>query len=422
VTGGVVTTTSIAPIDGIPWRPGGDPSGVYESEASYRARLEAMPLADLLPHYQSTATGGDSAGSLVSATTAYVRDLGSPEIGQNLTTVALLNVGDTSGGPVATSTVAGFGGQLYASADSLYLAGSQWSGDGGPTTRLLKFQLAPDAVPLAATGNVDGTVLDQFSMDDDGDHFRVATSGWDVASDTGAGSTTNSVFVLDQVGDELDVVGSVTGIKKGEQLRTARFVGDHAYLVTFHQVDPLLTVNLSNPANPHVTGELTIPGFSSYLQPIGDGLLLGLGRDIDPDTQADRGLQLSLFDVSDDAHPVRLDAFKLSDEWENSEAEGDHHAFAYFSDQQILALPVNHFSVVAPDGTFNSSQGLFVLHIDPTQGSDAITKLGEPFPPGGVRRSVRIGDVLYAIGPDHVQAMVLQHPDQVLGGVDLDHG
>jgi hypothetical protein len=167
------------PIDELPWRPGGDANGVYESEASYRARLEAMPLADLLPHYQSTATGGDASGALVSATTAYVRDLGSPDVGQNLTTVALLNIGDTAGGPVATSTVAGFGGQLYASADSLYIAGSQWSDDSGPTTRLLKFQLAPDAVPLEAAGSVAGTVLDQFSMDDDGEHFRVATSGWD---------------------------------------------------------------------------------------------------------------------------------------------------------------------------------------------------------------------------------------------------
>jgi uncharacterized secreted protein with C-terminal beta-propeller domain len=227
------------------------------------------------------------------------------------------------------------------------------------------------------------------------------------------------VFVLDQSGDELDVVGSATGIKTGERLRSARFVGDRAYLVTFRQVDPLLTVNLSNPTSPHVAGELTIPGFSSYLQPIGDGLLLGLGRDVDPATQQDRGLQLSLFDVSDDAHPKRVDAFSLSDNFEGSEAEGDHHAFAYFADQQILALPVNHFSVIDSNGTFVPNTSLVVLHIDPTAGSDASTKLGEPVPPSGVRRSVRIGDVLYAVGSNHVQSMVLQNPEQILGGIDL---
>jgi hypothetical protein len=109
----------------------------------------------------------------------------------------------------------------------------------------------------------------------------------------------------------------------------------------------------------------------------------------------------------------------LSDNFEGSEAEGDHHAFAYFADQQILALPVNHFSVIDSNGTFVPNTSLGVLHIDATAGSDAISKLGEPVPPGGVRRSVRIGDVLYAVGTDQIQAMVLQNPQQVLDSVKL---
>jgi uncharacterized secreted protein with C-terminal beta-propeller domain len=392
------------------------PGGVYESEASYRARLEAMSLDELLPGYTATAPDGDTAGRLVTSDDAYVRDLAEGDIGQNLSTVALLNVGDTAGGPVATSTVAGFGGTIYASPDALYIAGATWSFVGGDVgvpngSRLLKFQLAPDAVPLVATGQVDGYVLDQFSMDEEGDQFRIATTGF--SGDFGG--PTNSLFVLEQSGDELNVVGSLKNLKDGETLRSARFVGDQAYLVTFHQVDPLLVIDLSDATKLRVTGELTIPGFSSYLQPIGNGLLLGLGRDIDPTTNRDKGVQLSLFDVSDPAHPKRLASRILTDSWDQSEAEHDHHAFSYFPEQQILALPLHEFANA--DGS--SRQSLIVLHIDPTKGADAIELLGKPVPPDGVNRSLRISDVLYAVGPEHVQALVLTRPEEVLGTVEL---
>jgi uncharacterized secreted protein with C-terminal beta-propeller domain len=396
----------LAPFDPT-WRPGGEPGGVYESEASYRARLEAMSLDELLPGYTATSISGDTTGRLVTSADAYVRDLESSEIGQNLTTVALLNLGDTVGGPTATSTVAGFGGEIYASPTSLYLASASYSDSAGATTRLLKFQLAPDAVPLSAVGEVQGSVPDQFAMDEEGDYFRVATSNW------ASGESTANVFVLEQSGDELNITGSLTGLKPGESLRSTRFVGDTAYLVTFRQIDPLLAIDLSNPSAPTLAGELHIPGFSSYLQPIGEGLLLGLGRDIDPDTNQDRGLQLSLFDVSNPANPKRIDALRLSDNWETSEAEIEHHAFAYFSDQKILALPVSH---TTDDGV--SSSSLTVLRIDPEAGTNAIEKLGAPLL-AGVRRSLRIGDTLYGIGSDEVKAVQVGEPNVTIGSVDL---
>jgi hypothetical protein len=227
------------------------------------------------------------------------------------------------------------------------------------------------------------------------------------------------VFVLDQVGDELDVTGSVTGIKNGEQLRSARFVGDHAYLVTFHRVDPLLTVNLSDPAKPRVAGELTIPGFSSYLQPIGEGLLLGLGHDVDPDTQADRGLQLSLFDVSTTPSPCVSTRSSSPTSGKAAKPKATTTPSPTSPTSRSLALPVNPLQRDRRQRHLQLVTGAVVLHIDPTKGADAITKLGEPVPPGGVRRSVRIGDVLYAVGPDQIQAMVLQTPEQVLGSVKL---
>jgi uncharacterized secreted protein with C-terminal beta-propeller domain len=216
-----------------------------------------------------------------------------------------------------------------------------------------------------------------------------------------------------QSGDELDVIGSVTNLAHGESLRAARFVGDdRAYLVTFKQVDPLFTVDLTDPAHPRVAGELKIPGFSSYLQPVGDDLLLGLGRDVDADTNRDNGLQLSLFDVSDAAHPKRLAVTRLATSWSSSEAEAEPHAFSYFAEAGLLAIPVQS---VSDDASGAMHQSLVVVKVDPAKGAAALEKVAETDPPGGVRRTLRIGQVLYAVGPDNVQASDLNQPGDVLG-------
>jgi hypothetical protein len=393
---------------------------IYESEASYRARLEAMSLSDLLPGFESTAGGTTRNGSLVTAPDAYMRDLGDIDVGQNLTSVALLNVGDTEGGPISTTTVAGYGGTVYASTDALYLAGPQWDADAGEQTRLFKFGLRTDTVPLLATGTVAGTVLNQFCMDESGDDFRIATNEWSWNPDGGGGSASN-LFVLQQSGDDLQTVGSVRDLGKGERLESTRFVGDRAYVVTFRQIDPLFTVDLSDSQHPRVAGELKMPGYSTYLHPISDNLLLGLGHDIDPTTQEDLGLQLSLFDVSNLESPKRLATYKLSDDYASSEAEYDPHAFAYFSDKQIVAIPVSDYSGgvvgggvgvdgVALDSGF--SETLDVLKVDIS--GKQFQSLGKVNPPSGVRRSARIDDVLYAVGSEHIQAVELEDPGTVI--------
>lgn len=394
--GGVSGAKMIAPDI---WNGGGGYSEtIYESEASYRARLEAMSLEDLLPGYESTAGGQTTDGSLVQAPNAYVRDLGDDEIGQNLTTVALLDIGDNAGGPTATSTVAGYGGTVYASADALYLAGTAWSDD-GEETRLFKFGLEADTVSLQATGAVEGSVLDQFGMDEYADTFRIATNNW-----SGDGPT-NHLFVLEQVGDQLETIGSIKNIAKGEQLQAARFDGPRAFIVTFLQVDPLFAIDLSDARSPRIAGELKIPGFSSYLQPIGDGLLLGIGRDIDTDGIGDNGLQLSLFDVSNLSSPTRIAKYTIPDGY--SEAEYDHHAFSYFSDQKILAVPVSTY-----DDNFDYSQSLAVFEVDAA--GKQFKSLGEVDPGSAVRRSLRIGEVLFAVGDEHIQAVELTNPEVVI--------
>jgi uncharacterized secreted protein with C-terminal beta-propeller domain len=186
---------------------------------------------------------------------------------------------------------------------------------------------------------------------------------------------------------------------------SARFVGDFAYLTTFHQVDPLLTIDLSDPTAPTITGSLEITGYSSYMQAADSTHLLGIGRDADPKTGWTSGLQLSLFDVSDPTNPTRVDAYKFpGGPWDNySSAEWDSHAFSYFAGQGILALPVD------AGWDSQSSSGLAVFRIDLQKG---ITYLGEIVHDTPVQRSLRIGDLLYSLSDDQLKVNALTDPTQ----------
>ncbi len=147
------------------------------------------------------------------------------------------------------------------------------------------------------------------------------------------------VTVLQPKDGELVQVGRVDGLGKGQQISAVRMIGDVGYVVTFRRTDPLYTLDLSDPTAPEVVGELEIPGYSAYLHPVGDGLLLGIGQDADDDGRVS-GAQVSLFDVSDPAHPSRLDQVSLGDQGSSSAVEYDHKAFLYWAPTGLAVLPV----------------------------------------------------------------------------------
>ena len=409
---------------------GPDGVAVYQSEAAYRERLASIPLKDLLPGYTGKVGGGEAlTGALVAAPDVYVKETGATQFGQNMETVAVLNVGDAAAGPSGATTIAGWAGTTYASADSLYLASPFWepgetdTDPGRAGTNLFKFELGPESVTLAASGEVEGSVLNQFSMDEQGDDLRVATT---VSQPAGqpeilvnmAPATSNGVYVLRQDGDALKVVGSVTKLGLTERVQSARFVGDMAYLVTFRRTDPLFAIDLRDPTHPKVAGELKIPGFSSYLQPIGDGLLLGIGRDADENGRA-LGLQVSLFDVSNPAKPIRLAAQSFDDAG-GSDAEHDHLAVSYFPEQHVLAIPVYHFSSGPTGGGTGEGQAkpynLEFLRVGREEGIKALGSVGSD---AVILRSLRIGSAVFAVGPDQIRAVDIEAPDHVLGTLSL---
>ena len=250
-----------------------------------------------------------------------------------------------------TASVVAEGDTIYATAESVYVATSRWvdwrvlaeddvrSESRGYTTLIHKFDTSRSGRPVyEATGEVGGFLLNQFSMDEyDGDLRVAATSSpsWWWSEDS-----ESHITVLRPEGDLLEEIGSVGGLGEGERIFSVRFMGPDAYVVTFRQVDPLYALDLSDPFNPEVLGQLKIPGFSSYLHPVGDDLLLGVGQDASLEGRVE-GLQVSLFDVSDPTDPIRVAQLLLPegdnrDMYSESPVQNDHRAFLFFEDRAYV--------------------------------------------------------------------------------------
>ncbi len=309
---------------------------------------------------RAAVAGGPLPGFLAAAA-VYVSAAGSEG---GLVTVARLSTTDARPGIDSAAVTVGMGGTVYASADAVYVAGSSWGGGAGPATTLTAFSLG-DRIGHLASGSVAGFVPGQFAMDEAADGtFRIATqTGW------WGRSASSAVHVLGRRGREFVTLGSVTGIAPGEDLKAVRFIDDQAYVVTFEQVDPLFVIDLADPRNPRITGELKIPGFSSYLHPMEAGRLFGIGQGDTWNTG-----KLSLFDISDPAAPAEVDAVTLggSDGWASSEAAWDHHAFSWFAAHGLLAVPVtettwSHESVVWSDLPVEGGDDLIELGQEPVE-------------------------------------------------------
>ena len=383
------------------------PRSMYEGEAAYRERLELAWTEESLPGYVTVDAGGPgSSGMLAAPGRTWLPVDGGDG---SLLSISSFEVRDELSGPEATTTAAGIGGRIFASTSGLYVFAAhqgvwwdRWNADA--STNIYKFDLTSADVPLVAMGAVSGTTLDQFSLDESDGYLRVATTdGFGFASSA-------RVTVLAAVAGYLETVGSVSGLAPGERIYSVRFVGARGYVSTFRQIDPLFVIDLSIPAAPRVTGELKVPGYSTHLMPLDATHLLGIGRDVDPVTGRDLGLQLSLFDVGDPTAPRRTATYTFGGDWSSwSPASWDHHAIGWFADRGILALPVQE------RGT---TTDLVVFRID-VDSTNAFERLGEIVHEGSIERSVRIGERLYAVSSAEVTAHPLTEPDVRLAAAEL---
>lgn len=334
--------------------------------ADWAASLSAD---DLLPRVKDSATG--TTGSLLGCT-----DLYRPAAPSQYNVLSVVHLGAPDGELAATGIVSD-GWTLYASQSNLYVAQTSWSwwwgwGDQEMTTRIHKFALGESGVPsYAATGEIAGWIYSQFAMSEHDGHLRVTTTemdwwrGW-WSEDTEPVEAGNNVFVLKQGAQRtLETVGHVGGIAPGEQIFATRMMGDKGYMVTFEQVDPLFTLDLSDPTDPRVVGELKIPGYSAYLHPMGPDHLLAVGMaGLDDGTLT--GLAINVFDVSDMANPTLLHAHEIDDQgsqWSWSEALWDHHAFTWHRD--VLTIPAYSYNYDALTGSYDYFSGTISFDATP---------------------------------------------------------
>ena len=413
------------------WCPLPEGTGVYETKQQYLERILGQVLQAALPGFSSVGPDGQPTDSGLLVEAMDLHHPITPGDG-NLLSVVVFDMAADAPGPVSSIGLPTSGAEVtYVSADRMYVLtpqGQWWRGEEQQTEILqLDFNHAEGTVELTATGTVPGHVLNQFSVDRYDGRLRVATTLGNWAWGAGQGDSQNNVYVLQQSDQALEIVGRLENLAPGEKIYSARFSGDRAFLVTFRQVDPLFVINLTDPTAPQVAGELKIPGFSNYLHAVDDGYLIGLGRDADEDTGLYEDPQVSLFDVGDWSDPELVDRFTI----ETGRAGGlgvfdDHHAIAYFPDQHVLTVSVPEFNTTGSDGGWHYvyRNSLWVFRIDvgasaPADAAGDVALLGKIEHTSDVRRSVRIGELLYAISVDTVTVHDIFDPASLVGQVDL---
>ena len=241
-------------------------------------------------------------------------------------------------------------------------------------TIIHKISIDKGNLEYIAKGSVPGRLLNQFSMDENDDRFRIATTVEYYTQYKGT-VRSNAVYVLDE---ELKVVGGLDQIAPDESIFSARFMGDRLYLVTFQQIDPFFVIDLSSDT-PKILGELKIPGFSNYLHPYDDNYVIGVGRDtkeIESGRVQQLGVKVALFDVSDVSNPIVVDDFVIGDSSTHSEALNNHKAFFFDKKKDILSIPISSDAkslegisdakMIAPD--YNRWNGFYVFGLDTKDG------------------------------------------------------
>jgi hypothetical protein len=339
---------------GLPYRldfqPPAGTGSVALAEAAERNRelVRRSTVASWLPRVRvrDRRTGATAEHALVQC-----RGVRRPGAFSGLGLLTVLTIDLTRGlDPVDSDAILSDGRIVYASRSRLYVATERWSDrplpgrpevvPDGARTVLHAFDLArPDRTDYRGSGSVPGFLLGQWALSEHRGVLRVASTEAPPWLDPSRAPESESrVTTLEGRAGRLVELAHVGGLGKGERIHAVRFHGDVGYVVTFRQVDPLYTLDLADPRRPARRGELKVEGFSSYLHPLGDELLLGLGQDATPEGRV-LGTQLSVFDVGDPQRPARLHRAPLGPGW--SEAESDHHAFLYWAPARLVVVPLS---------------------------------------------------------------------------------
>jgi inhibitor of cysteine peptidase len=354
----------------------------------------------------------------VDATNIYYMNI--KDYSYGFTTVFAVNVKDESVEPTHETFLLGTSSVIYASLSNIYLAIPSYDPETNvETTHIVRIAVQANTVSSEASGEVPGQVLNQYSMDEYEGCFRIATTTGSISGILGQSTASNNVYVLNL---NLTVVGRLEGIAPGEKIYSARFMGSRCYLVTFKKVDPLFVIRLDDPTAPRVLGKLSIPGFSDYLLPYGENLLIGVGKEAVDAEEGDfawyQGIKIALFNVSNVENPRQVAEYIIGDRGTDSPVLTDPKALLFDRDRNLLAIPIllaeineSQYPEGVPPNAYGEYvwQGLYVLTITENNitlrgrvthmdNEDDLLKSGYYFYSGySVKRSLYIDDMLYSI-------------------------
>lgn len=301
--------------------------------------------ANLLPTYSDSANDVVDQPVARCSSVTILPNIPSPQY----LTVATFSLADNDA-EVDRSVVLGSAENVYASLQNLYTAATEyrysWDGknNDGPSqlTHLYRFAFTDDGIEMRAKGSVDGRILDQFSMDEHENSFRIATTEDGMWKGSTTDPSSNNLFVLNM---DLDVVGKIEDIAPGEQIYSTRFLGDRTYMVTFKKIDPFFVIDTSDPRNPRILGKLKIPGYSDYLHPYDEDHVIGFGKEAVESKDGDfawyQGMKIAVFDVSDVASPQELHKIVIGDRGTDSPLLYDHKALLFDRERNLLAFPIS---------------------------------------------------------------------------------
>ena len=400
---------------------------VFDAEAGVDdnlKKIEQTPLESWIPTVTDTVHHGDgqkkSTERTVSCESFYLP--GSVDV-TSLLMILSIDLDKPLEGPKEATAVSATS-TAYASKQNIYVSHGHVLNDCSWGTAFHKFDITgtPGQAVYGASGSATGRLLNQFSMGEKDGFLRVATTSQD-SNDNGSSVDTNNVFVLEQKGAALEVVGSVTGIAKGEQIYSARFLGDVGFMVTLEQIDPFFTFDLSDPYHPKLMGELIVPGVSTYIHPIDDNYVLTIGQDFKLQAGGLRttGIQISIYDISDLKDPILIDMEIIGKQGTWSEALNNHKAFNYFAPQAMLSFPIllydSEASWIDPGCTFS---GFYLYNVDPAKGyefnraidHDALYSESLPNCRYSMKRTINIGDNIVTLSTAGMMIHNLDNLDQ----------
>ena len=380
-----------------------------------------------IPHVQDSRT--DSAYTLLPANCIALPEEVSAA---NFAIVSAFDFTDKDS-EVTTKAVLGGGENVYANKTHLYVASSIGgyntararilpniailSSQSG-NTELMRFDISAGKVIYKDKSPVQGTILNQYSMDEYEGHFRVATTYVNDKTD----ETESGVFIFN---DQMVLCGKLDGLAPTEQIKSSRFVDTKLHLVTFRQVDPLFIIDLSDPVKPALLGQLKIPGFSSYMHPYSENLMLGFGSDADENGMV-KGMKVSLFDSSDPENPQEIATYLVDGLYSSSEIQYNPKALLFSKEKNVIAFPVwIDRSVVNGNAhvSFEGVSALMVLGIENNTFIKRAEITNEKFTNTGMNysmlRGAYVGDTIFSVSEYSVKACNMADGFKEVGQVTL---